>query len=650
MPASAEQLETIRNTPGVRALRAVTNQVFKVETLATERDSTMAALRSGPYAAVVHHAYRHAAAEDGTIYYITDRIVVRFRAGVSPRVATVALARLQLKVLKAYADSRTHLVQVTSGAGENPVKVANRLAEDPAVEFAEPNCVNRFLTAQVPSDTYFPRQWHLNAADGPQLLAAASVDALKAWDVTRGQRSVVVAIIDDGFDLTHPDFTGEGKIVLAKDYVDGDNQPFPSGDDYHGTPCAGVAIAEANGQGVVGMAPGCAFMPVRFPLNADDDLLAEIFEFVGAHADVISCSWGPPPSFAPLSTHFWETLSRLARNGGPRHIGCVICFAAANFDAPVNDPGNKEFRWREYDGTLRTTNGPILNGLAAHPDVVCVAASTSLNKHAFYSNWGAEVSVCAPSNNFNPMSPTEPAPGLGIWTTDNEAFGQGFTVNNRFTGRFGGTSSATPLAAGAAALVRSVNPGLTAPQVKRLLEATADRIVDKDSDPILRVNRGRYDSKGHSDWFGFGKINAGRAVAEAARQLKPQRRGGPVPRVRAAVEIVPIRRRAELADVNDDVVAIELRWGSADEATLVEISDNEDPIQVPADARGRGRITVRYPCPHANSHTIQWRLAFPGLTLKDLTATARREGEAEAQTLKKSSSQEQVWAAGGVLA
>ncbi|HJV81429.1 S8 family serine peptidase [Noviherbaspirillum sp.] len=92
-------------------------------------------------------------------------------------------------------------------------------------------------------------------------------------NVTRGERSIVVALIDDGFDLSHPDFDGPGKIVSPKDYVDGNANPFPEAahDDYHGTPCAGVAIAESNGRGVVGVAHGCAFMPVRFPLAADDD-------------------------------------------------------------------------------------------------------------------------------------------------------------------------------------------------------------------------------------------------------------------------------------------------------------------------------------------------------------------------------------------
>ena len=520
MPASKEHLSKLRQAPGVRNIKAVTNQVFKVETTPVERDNTMSSLRSETFDAIVHHAYRPKGSE-GTIYYLTDKIFVTFKPGASAQQINGLLEKYSLRVLKEYEEEKnTFLLQVTSSSGINPIKVANLMAEEDQVASAEPNMVNRFINAFKPSDPYFRKQWHLSAETGVQLLQEASVDAPAAWDLTKGIRKIVVAVIDDGFDLSHPDFTGKGKIVFPKDYVDGDSRPYPEKEegDYHGTPCAGVAIAESNGRGVVGIAPGCAFMPVRFPLSADDDLLIEIFEETAAHADVISCSWGPPPVYAPLSLMFSKTITRLATSGGPRQKGCVICFAAANFDAPINDPVNKDgFTWLQYNGTLRKTTGPILNGNAAHPKVIAVAASTSLNKHAVYSNWGKEISVCAPSNNFHPLDPQKFVPGRGIWTTDNETYGEGFTAHSRYTGQFGGTSSATPLAAGVAALVLSVNPGLTATQVKEILEITADKIIDNDPDMILGTNRGDY-LNGHSDWFGYGKVNAARAVGEAKKR------------------------------------------------------------------------------------------------------------------------------------
>jgi len=393
------------------------------------------------------------------------------------------------------------------------------LAEVAEVAYAEPNLINRFRQQYTPQDTYFARQWHLRSWEAPDLVPGADVSATEAWDVTKGSREVVVAVIDDGFDLAHPDFRGAGKVVHPKDYVDGDARPFPTSaeGDYHGTPCAGVAIAEENGQGVVGVAPGCSFMPVRFPLSADDDQVWEIFDFVGQRADVISCSWGPPPVYAPLGLLLTEKFHQIATTGGKREKGCLICFAAGNYNAPVNDPANRSFWWRHPRLGLRETRGPILNDYAAHPDVIAVAASTSLSRKATYSNWGREISVAAPSNNFHPLDRYEHVPGRGIWTTDNEQFGGGFTSGSRFTGEFGGTSSATPLVAGVAALVISANPELTAPEVREILQETADKIEDRTPDPILGHRKGSYDN-GHSEWFGHGKVNAANAAGAAAKK------------------------------------------------------------------------------------------------------------------------------------
>ena len=522
MPGDSRQLERVRSATEARAVEPVTNQVFRIETTSTERDGMMERLRSPTFRAVVHHAYRPTGS-DGTIYYVTDCILVGFKRQVKAADIDAILTKYALRLLKVYAfRHNTFLVQVTDSSGANPIKVANRLAEEPDVRTAEPNMVNRFRPMFLPPDPLFVHQWHLHAEDGPQVLAAASVNAPAAWDITRGDRNIVLAVIDDGFDLSHPDFTGPNKIVHPKDYVDGDAQPFPDSrnQDYHGTPTAGVAVAESNGIGVVGVAHGCAFMPVRFPLAADDDVLIDLFTEVGSKADIISCSWGPPPVYAPLQIDFHYLLEQLAAKGGPRSKGCVICFAAGNFNAPIVDMSNPvAFAWLDSgSGIHRATVGAILNGLAAHPNVIAVSASTSLNKHAAYSNWGPEISLCAPSNNFHPLLPGTFVPGRGIWTTDNEAMGLDFQPGSRYTGGFGGTSSATPLVAGVAALILSTDPDLSAKEVRSILESTADKIVDTAPDIISGHNRGQYDAAGRCDWFGHGKVNAAAAVAEAHRR------------------------------------------------------------------------------------------------------------------------------------
>ena len=349
------------------------------------------------------------------------------------------------------------------------------------------------------------------------LLRLASVNAPEAWDITKGERNIVVAVLDDGFH--HPeDFVGQSKIVDPKDYIDGLN-PIPGPGDYHGTPCAGVAIAENNGIGVVGVAPGCAFMPVRFPLNIDDDKFVEIFKEVSRKAHVLSCSWGPPPVDSPLSFAVHDMFTQIGTTGGPNGKGCVICFAAGNYNASINDPINAEGNtWLDYSsGMQRKTVGPILNGYAVHSNIIAVSASTSLNRHADYSNYGPEIGVCAPSNNFHPLDRQSFVQGRGIWTTDNEGFGDDFMPGSLYTGVFGGTSSATPLVAGIAALILSANPDLTAVEVKDILQSTADKITDTNPDITGKI-RGIYDTNGHCEWFGFGKVNAANAVKEAKRR------------------------------------------------------------------------------------------------------------------------------------
>ncbi len=515
-PHMIEKLSVLN---GVHELSQLTPNIYKIKTSSTEREQLMSIMRSQDTNLVVHHAYRPKGS-DGTIYYLTNQINLSFKAGTPETKIEQLLEKYKLILIQAYDQpSLTYLVGVTSDSKENPIKVSNRLMEEPEIEYAEPNMINRFQPMYIPSDNLFPKQWHLNPTAGLFVDRNASVFAPDAWDLTKGNRSIVVAVIDDGFDLSHPDFQGEGKIVFPKDYSDNDSWPFPEGEDYHGTPCAGVAVAEENGQGVVGVAPGCSLMPIRinFNLIMDDRKFKEIFEETAIHADVISCSWGPAPANAPLPAIVEDTFTRISVSGGPRGKGCVICFAAANFNAPINNPDpNQIFRWRDYEGRARETRGAILNGNAVHPNVVAVAASTSMNRHSEYSNWGKEISVCAPSNNFDPRL-SRYAPGLGIWTTDNE---NGGFDSGIFTGRFGGTSSATPLVAGISALMLSANPNLTAKEVKEILQRTADKIAD--DQPDLEGNkRGRYDQNGHSEWFGYGKVNAFKAVQEAKRLAQP---------------------------------------------------------------------------------------------------------------------------------
>lgn len=380
----------------------------------------------------------------------------------------------------------------------------------------------RFTASSATANGLFKKQWYLKSGKTSQL-PRPDINASEAWKTTKGNRKIVVAVIDGGFDLSHPDFNLPGKIVFPTDYVKRKKNQIVEDDpgSHHGSMCAGVAVAESNGKGILGIANGCSFMPVCIPTDANNDLLIKVFEETALHADVISCSWAPPPVYAPLSDALYNTLKKIAEKGGPRKRGSVICFSASNYNAPVNDPDNQQFFWLDKQtDSFRITRGPILNGYAAHPNIIAVSASTSFNKKAAYSNWGKEISVCAPSDNYHPLVEGSNMKGRrDIWTTKNKSYKKNNTgESNGYTKHFGGTSCATALVAGVAALVLSVNEKLSAVQVKKILEDTADKIEDTEPD-MISGNQGGVYINGHSVWFGYGKINAAAAVKRAKEMI-----------------------------------------------------------------------------------------------------------------------------------
>jgi len=491
-----------------------------------QRDAVMQQVRDADVVNYASHIYQ-LKDDPGSRLYLTDQITIQFAASVTAEAIAQMTTPIGLQQVKPIAGvPNTFLFETTASAQENPLKIANRLMQRSEVLTAEPNIVVRTQALYRPRDPIYAKQWHLNHNGGPDLAPNSHVSAEQAWDLTRGIRSVTIAIMDDAVDVSHPDFQGIGKIVAPRDFKENDFLPLPGDpDDNHGTACAGVATAEENGMGSVGVAPGCALMPIRTTGFLDDQTIEEMFGWaVTKGASVISCSWGPASVYFPLSLRQRAALTQAATTGR-NGKGCVIVFAAGNANRPTNGSVN-ESGWPN-----NALSGPTswLGGFTVHPDVITVSASTSLNRKAAYSNWGAEVSVCAPSNNappgvglqetgyvFTPPQIRGALPGLGIVTTDRVG-AAGYATDN-IAIDFGGTSSACPLVAGVAALVLSANPDLTAAEVRQLLQQTADKIVDPNPDPQFGFRKGTYEASGRCDWFGYGKVNAAKAVQAAVQQ------------------------------------------------------------------------------------------------------------------------------------
>ncbi len=420
----------------------------------------------------------------------TGSIYLTFAKGVTEAQQLAILKEYYLDLKERRSDDK--VVATVTYDSPNPIKCAVALQEKKEVKWAEPDIdapLDHYAFAQ-PAARLWGQMWHLKNTgripDNSSVRMKPGADAKveEAWQVLDGygNPNIVVAIIDNGMDLSHPDL--KDKVVKPWDLWTNSSNLSTGDPSYtHGTPCASVAIAPQNG-GMCGAAPAARFMPLSgtgFSIESTEAL----FNYVIRNgADVVSCSWGTVDSNFSLGIDKINAIAKAAREGRGGK-GCVICFAAGNEDMDA------------------------LNVYGKHPDVICVGATTSDDEHADYSNRGRELTISAPSNGSWPILAARAywdqgipgEVGAGKWY-----YGDGVDRGNRYQ-HFGGTSSATPLVAGICALILSANPNLTAREVKQILMLTADKVGSPSE----------Y-SNGQSLRFGYGRINAANAVREALRR------------------------------------------------------------------------------------------------------------------------------------
>ena len=286
--------------------------------------------------------------------FVPGEALVRYERGIQAPERRELRSTASVGFESSVSVPRTQLVSF-----EGPVAAAiDRLEDQPGVADAQPNYVYHALAA-APNDTQFGHLWGLGATPGAAVLPA--------WDRSRGSGQVI-AIVDTGVDLTHPDlagnlWTGPGGIH-GHDFVDGDDTP----DDFnmHGTHVAGIAAAIAeNGQGVAGVAPQAQIMAVRV-LDGDGEGTTEsiangISFAAGGGAGVINLSLGGPPEAADAA--MGAAISQAEQAG-------AVVVAAAGNDSSNND--------------LVPTSPCTLS----NPNLICVAAVTRTGTRAAYSNFG----------------------------------------------------------------------------------------------------------------------------------------------------------------------------------------------------------------------------------------------------------------------
>ena len=368
-----------------------------------------------------------------------------------------------------------------------PLLIANAFDGEADVAYAEPNALQaaHFLAVPLPTDAFFKHQWHLRNTGQGAAKAGADVKARGAWDITQGDRSVRVVVHDSGVDIDHPDL----KANMAAGWDFDNDDPDASNDTGpHGTACAGVIAAARNNKGVVGIAPKCKITPLRAAGSLTWQQWAQTFRWAASHGEVISCSWKISPN-ATLTAAIREAATQ--GRGGK---GIPVLVATGNdFATTIAYP-------------------------ASLADTIAVGASTDQDVRSGYSNYGTGIDFVAPSSGgVRRIETTDVVGSTGYSAGD-------YCKAANATG-FGGTSSATPLAAGVAALMLSVNPNLTATDVRRMMRATCDKIDGPNA---------RYNARGWSTRYGYGRVNAAEAVkrAKAAASPSPAPRPRPRPRPR----------------------------------------------------------------------------------------------------------------------
>ena len=386
---------------------------------------------------------------------VADHVLVRLKPGSTVKDLEALNVKFGAQVQRRLRapGTETYVVRL---AAHNLESVADAVAAfrqaATTVAYAEPDYVVRAIIN--PDDTRFSEQWALQNTGQTGGTSDADIDAPEAWAITTGSGSVKVGILDTGIDYTHPDLapnlgTNPGEIpgngldddgngyaddVRGWDFANNDNNP--TDDHFHGTHVAGSVGARGNnGMGVSGVCWNVTLVPLKF-LDASgsgylSDAVEAIYYATLSGVNLTSNSWG--------GGGYSQALKDAIDNANTQG---VLFVAAAGNAASNND------------------TAPFYPASYSSPNVLAVAATDHRDALAWFSNVGATSVHLA-------------APGVGILNTFPTYLTGEMTARGLPThyASISGTSMATPHVSGAAALLWSFAPSLTAAQVKqRLLE------------------------------------------------------------------------------------------------------------------------------------------------------------------------------------
>ncbi len=386
------------------------------------------------------------------VTFLARRLVIQLAASEDEKLLMESVATLMAKAKGARVmrgPSATGRILVMLPEGQSVIEWAARFSDERAVAYAEPDMLERLQI--VPNDTLYSSQW-----------SPGMVNAEQAWDLETGKTNVIIGIIDSGISITggaldHDDLNTPGRFVLGTDFVDGGTPRDLNG---HGTHVTGIAAAMGdNGTGIAGMNWGSQVYICRtFDAGGNGssadfaDAVEEITDFAVANGlkAVINYSGGG------VDNQTKQDAATYASNNG------MLLVAATG-----NDNGGPVIFPAAYSTTIT--------------GVIAVGSTDSNDTVSGFSNVGPEVTVVAPGGDILSTTPT-----YNVTLSGPPA---NLALNH---GNLSGTSMATPMVTGLAALMWSRHPSHTNQKVKQCLIDTA-----------VKLGSGNFDNS-----WGFGRIDA----------------------------------------------------------------------------------------------------------------------------------------------
>jgi len=417
---------------------------------------------------------------------VYDELIVRFKPGVRPQRCRKIVEKcgfVQVRENRFVENQWIVRPSQRGVAGQSLLAKIDAFKGFSEVLFAWPNSLAEYTRASGVATR--PRRWWLdkigvNWSTGKRRL-------------TRGSCKVTVAVLDDGVDIKHPNLVSRVPANHGKDFtvapnLEGHLHPVPKvrltssnpDSDYHGTLCAGLICSDGKKNKFLGVAPGCRLVSVRVldgPNLINEGQTADAIRYATDVADVISCSWWS--IYYPAIALALEDTIKKGRGGKG---AAVFCAAGNQHNDAIVFP-------------------------ARYAPAIAVGACDRDGDRPAYSNKGTELAVVAPSSDELKVY---------VYSTDvskkDWGFNPGTNIKGLFYEKFGKTSAATAIAAGVGALCFSVNPGLTAGELRNVLQKTAVKVGD-----LSLYNAQTH----HSKESGYGCIDADAAVAKAKQMLGP---------------------------------------------------------------------------------------------------------------------------------